>query len=69
MLIMITVFALPFPVLTTLTLSTRQLVALCVTFGLGLITITVSIGRCVALLHNAFISLCKCALARLAILD
>ncbi|KAE9966677.1 hypothetical protein EG328_008778 [Venturia inaequalis] len=53
----ILIFALPFPVLTTLTLSTRQLVALCVTFGLGLITITVSIGRCVALLHNAFISL------------
>jgi hypothetical protein len=54
----ITVFALPFPVLATLTLSTRQIIALCVTFGLGLITIAVSIGRCMALLQNAFVPLC-----------
>jgi hypothetical protein len=51
------IFLLPFPVIATLTLSTRQIVALCVTFGLGLITIAVSMGRCLALLQNAFVSL------------
>jgi len=53
----ILIFVLPFPLLATLTLSKRQVVALCVTFGLGLITIAVSIGRCLALLQNAFIPL------------
>ncbi|TLD37251.1 hypothetical protein E2P81_ATG04063 [Venturia nashicola] len=53
----ILIFALPVPVLATLSLSRRQVVALCVTFGLGLITIAVSIGRCIALLQNAFVPL------------
>lgn len=58
---MFSVFVLPFPLLMTLDLGRRQIVALCVTFGLGLITMVVSICRCVALLKNAFIPLCTFA--------
>ncbi|KAF2398388.1 hypothetical protein EJ06DRAFT_532137 [Trichodelitschia bisporula] len=51
------IFVLPFPLLATLSLSKRQLIGLCVTFGLGAITIAVSIGRCAAFLSSDFLPL------------
>ncbi|KAF2425268.1 hypothetical protein EJ08DRAFT_405202 [Tothia fuscella] len=51
------IFVLPFPLLSSLNLARRQVIALCVTFGLGLITMVVSVCRCMALLSNAFIPL------------
>jgi rhodopsin domain-containing protein len=57
----IMIFLLPFPLLAKLRLSKRQIVALCVTFGLGTITILVSTLRFSTFIQHAFLPLCKAA--------
>jgi hypothetical protein len=53
------ILILPFPLLARLRLARRQVVALCFTFGLGVVTMVVSIGRFVTFVHTAFVPLCK----------
>jgi hypothetical protein len=55
----ILILLLPFPLLSQLRLQRRQVVALCFTFGLGIVTMVVSIGRFVTFVHTAFVPLCK----------
>jgi len=53
----IMILLLPFPLLAKLSLSRRQIVALCVTFGLGTVTIVVSTLRFSTFIRHAFLPL------------
>jgi hypothetical protein len=53
------IFILPFPLLSKLVLSRRQIAGLAVTFGLGAITIVVSILRFVSVMNHRFLPLCE----------
>jgi hypothetical protein len=55
----ILILGLPFPLLSKLKLARRQIIALCLTFGLGVVTMVVSIGRFVTFMETAFVPLCK----------
>lgn len=53
------ILILPFPLLSKLVLSRRQIAGLAVTFGLGAITIVVSILRFASVMNHQFLPLCE----------
>jgi hypothetical protein len=53
------ILILPFPLLSKLVLSRRQIAGLGVTFGLGAITIVVSILRFMSVMNHRFLPLCE----------
>jgi hypothetical protein len=55
----IIILLLPFPLLLRLELNRGQIIGLCVTFGLGAITIIVSVFRYVTVKQHSFLPLCK----------
>lgn len=55
--------ALPFPLLRKLDLTKRQIVGLAVNFGLGAVTMLVSILKYVSVQHHQFLSLCELSIS------